>query len=735
MTGGRDPPPLVRFDRAQPGVPLLVTGLSAAAILSADGSLRCPRETRGGLIDWGGVYSQGVRLTGPWDLGIEVEGSPADLSASLRSLLAWRWAVRTRHLLASGLEVEQTIVPLSEAPGVGRRLRLRHTGTSPVSVVVRSEVPPFLAPVLVEGLKPYEFEVDAGASGVHCKSGAHVLGLASAPGPSARTLDGTEWSGERRVGEIGRIGARYELALTPGAAARIDEVAWGGVASAVPGGAGYGGIAVAAADAWEAAGRRSWSTWLAGTPSLSFPSDPLLEQAYDLARGALRALYTHPDPEITGLVAGYPWYCALWGRDLAWMLPAVLWMGDADWAQESLRTIFRYQATRSIPLLAAESGELPMQLSPGPVFLFGTSDTTLYYPEVLRRFVGHTGRGELVGELWPHLGEVVRWIDGKVDPIDGLFTNGGEVLALRDAAEGVGSVHYGIDAPDTTIWDSADRRDHAVELQVLVHDARRALADLAALGPAREPWPASRVDPARIAEAVRTRYAWPEERYLFDSLARNGTPARRLRPNALRAVSAGLVDPDVGRAMVDRALQPDLATSWGLRTLSDRDPSYDPQAYHGGQVWTIATAWAADAAFAIGDPDRGVALLRTIAARLVEENGLANECYRGDRPEPFDSCFLLGFSVAPFLGVLFERLWGLTPDASDGRLRVAPKFPAGWATASVRGVRIGAGRVDLTWTPGSLQVHWDGPAPLAVEAGTARVRVEAGGSAIVPLGR
>jgi glycogen debranching enzyme len=416
------------------------------------------------------------------------------------------------------------------------------------------------------------------------------------------------------------------------------------------------------------------------------------------------------------------------------MLPAVLWMGDGDWAQESLRTIFRYQATRAIPLLAAEAGELPMQVSPGPVFLFGTSDTTLYYPEVLRRFVAHTGRSEMVGELWPHLCEIVRWIDGKLDPSSGLFTNGGELLALRDASGALGSTHYGIDAPDTTIWDSADRRDHAIDLQVLLHVARNALLSLADGADRLGELPGSVVDLVGLSEQLRTRYAWPEEHFLYDSLARDGTPLRKLRPNALRAVSADLVDPGLGRAIVDRALQPDLSTPWGVRTLSDRDPSYDPQAYHEGQVWTIATAWAADAAFAVGDAEHGLAMLHTIAARIVAENGLANECYRGDRAEPFDSCFLLGFSVAPFLSVLFERLWGLEVDADRPLLRIVPHFPPGWTGASLRQLRVGAGTVDLTWTPTALEVHWDGEGTLELSLGARTGSVGAGRTAVFTSG-
>ena len=146
--------------------------------------------------------------------------------------------------------------------------------------------------------------------------------------------------------------------------------------------------------------------------------------------------------------------------------------------------------------------------------------------------------------------------------------------------------------------------------------------------------------------------------------------------------------------------------------MSSEDPSYDPRAYHGGQVWTIATAWAADAAFSVGEVDLGLGYLRTIAERYEAEEGFANECYRGDRPEPFDSCYLLGFSVAPFLRVLFERLWGISLDALHGSIEVRPRFPATWTQARIDRLRVGRGHVALEWTPGRLGVRWTGPGRL-----------------------
>ena len=40
-----------------------------------------------------------------------------------------------------------------------------------------------------------------------------------------------------------------------------------------------------------------------------------------------------------------------------------------------------------------------------------------------------------------------------------------------------------------------------------------------------------------------------------------------------------------GEGVAERLAQPDVLTGFGLRTLSDRHPAFDPQAYHRGSVW------------------------------------------------------------------------------------------------------------------------------------------------------
>ena len=699
----------------EPGPPVLLTSLASAALLDGRGDLELRREMRGTVVDWGGVIGQCVRLTGPWRLTLwdgTHEGSlPGSFVASER--IPGGWSSRHRW---NGYELVQQVVASGEFPGVVRTLRCSRTEASPGPLTVTSSFVPYLLPVLVEGIRPATFRIETSDEEIRIRQRGFGLTVRSNIAPEHLALNGASWIGGKHEGRVDGLELDYAVPVPATGSFEWRSLIAGGLDREIDRGGDLCRAIVADPGASASAIDTADRAWQEATPTLRFPDAPALEHGYELARSALRRLYSAPGDGLTGLVAGYPWYAALWGRDLAWMLGAVVWLGDFDWADRSIATALRFQSRRSVPILAGEPGELAMQVSPGPIFFYGTSDTTLYYPLLIERLARHAGTATLPPERADAVRQMVAWGQHRTDPGTGLLRNGGVAEEISAATASLARVRAGINAPDTTIWDSADRRDHAIDVQVLWMLALRAAADL---GAAETPETGAqwRAAADRLSATIRTQYRWPAEGYLYDSI-RAGRPKEELRPNALRTVGAGIFSAEEERGFVRRASRDDLSTPWGLRTLSARDPAYDPIAYHGGQVWTIATAWAAEAALAAGEADLGVHYLSTIASLFGAEGGWANECYRGDRREPFDSCFLLGFSVAPFLNVLFHRLWGLDVDARAGRLTVRPMFPAGWHRASIDRLRIGAGSVALDWSPDRLRVRWNGPGALTVRTGS-----------------
>jgi hypothetical protein len=686
------------------------------------GELSWIRETRGAALDWGGIYAQGVRLTGPWEVRIRSESS--DIVDLLRAdrLATPPGSFRVSRSGQLFRTVEEVIVHPDQPAALVRRRVGRVDGRSD-QVRLQTRFTPHLAPVLMEGIRPRSFRFETRGPTIHVSAVGNSLALDCDPLATALFLNTKGWIGGGFQGPIGGIQIDQELLVPAGGWAEARILITGGRTGTHPSGPIPG-----SPEDWRAAAAGAFDSWEARCPTLDIPASPVLSHGFHLARRALRTLYSAPAPGFTGLVAGYPWYAALWCRDLAWMLPAVLWMGDAEWAARSLDTVFGFQAPRPLPMLGGESGELPMQISPGPIFLYGTSDTTVYYPELVHRFFRHTGDAPRTAGWFPALERVRGWGEARLHAPTGLFRNGGEIAQLRDATSIAGRVHLGIEATDTTIWDSADRRDHAVDLQVLWLEALRSLSALSQIEGSPASWVRTGGAAASFAAALPGRYLWPEEEYLFDSVALDGTPIRRLRPNALRWVGEGLLPLDVERKLVARSLREDLTTPWGIRTLSTKDPGYDPAVYHAGQVWPIALAWAARAAFQIGDPALGGRLLERCAAQIVAERGYSNECYRGDRPEPFNSCFLLGFSIAPFLTTVFEGLWGLQPDWGHEVLRIDPRIPPGWERTTLNGVPIGNGRVDLEVVGAKVSARWSGPGALVLVGPTASLHLGPGES-------
>jgi hypothetical protein len=723
--------PLRRVTAIDSRAAILLSGLSAAAVMGASGDLSFVRETRGADMDWGGVYGEGIRLTGPWWVRFgEPNGVRGTLSESIVRLESSRTRVASHHETAL-CHCDQEIVALADLPGVGRRLTFWNLTDARPSIQIESTFRPELAPVLIEGIKPYEYEVLRTSAGLRITAFGSALEFAASALCTGFRLNGRTWDERTYRGPLDTVTIESLVTLPSRASATLSCGIWGGVESSVRNHPERTDQILQSANQWSLEADALRREWTARTPQLRFPGAPELERGYLLARDALRSLYFSPEPEFVGLVAGYPWYAALWCRDLAWMLPAVLWLGDAPWVANSLRSVFRFQADSPLPILGGSVGELPMQIGPGPIFLYGTSDTTLYYPELVRRYFAHTGDESLVQELAHPLRLTEQWARQKTDPSSGLIRNGDETVGLRQAAEEHGRVHFGFDAYDTTIWDSTDRRAHAVDIQILWARALAALADLAPLMGVADQGPAWQGESQNLHQTIADRYWWAEQTYLYDSLAEDGRPVRKVRPNGLLAVADGVLPPDRATAALARAAREDLSTAWGYRTLSSTDPTYNPISYHDGQVWPIASAWAIAAEFAAGQSGRAIDELRRWARQLDQEAGTLNECFRGDRAEPFNSCFLLGFSVAPFLTQIFEGLWGLRPHAADRTLRVEPRFPASWTRASVAGLSFLGGEVGLRWDRPQLTVSWHGPGRLRVRGRVDTLELADGESGIL----
>jgi len=331
------------------------------------------------------------------------------------------------------------------------------------------------------------------------------------------------------------------------------------------------------------------------------------------------------------VVAGYPWF-GEWSRDTMTSYEGLfLETGRQD---EGRALLLRAASTLSEGMLAntADVGSTE----------YNTADATLWFLHAVGRHVDRTGDRDLAAQLLPALtGIVDHHVNGtrygiRVDPADGLLTQGADGLALTwmDAR---------VDGRPVT-----RRAGKPVEINALWISG---LAAMAALGGAD----AGRCSALRERAAASFRRRFQRDGRCLDVVDGPDGDDPTLRPNQLLAVSlpaAPLAEPGVVASCAP------LLTSIGLRTLAPDatgyrgmhrgGPAERDAAYHQGTVWPWLLGPYVEASLRTGLPVEG--LLDGLEAHLAEWGvGGVSETADGDPPHAATGCPFQAWSAAELL--------------------------------------------------------------------------------------
>jgi predicted glycogen debranching enzyme len=350
------------------------------------------------------------------------------------------------------------------------------------------------------------------------------------------------------------------------------------------------------------------------------------------------------EPDGMTVIAGYHWF-GDWGRDTMIALPGLaLATGRPELAVRVLRTFARFLDRGMLPNRFPDHGEAPE---------YNTVDATLWWVEAIRVTHAATGDDGLLKDLFPALETVVEWHRRGTrygigeDPADGLLRAGepGVQLTWMDARVGD--------------WVVTPRIGKPVEINALWYNALRALAGFARrLRKPAAPWDAA-------ADRVRDSFGrfWYEGGgYCYDVLEGPDGDDAALRPNQILAVALpeSPLAPERQRRIVDVCAR-HLLTSFGLRSLSPRDPAYcgtcmgsqyqRDSAYHQGTVWGwLLGTFALAHARAHGDALAARAFLEPMAHHLEDDGvGSIAEIFDGDAPFAPRGCIAQAWSVAETL--------------------------------------------------------------------------------------
>ena len=348
------------------------------------------------------------------------------------------------------------------------------------------------------------------------------------------------------------------------------------------------------------------------------------------------------------IIAGYPWF-ADWGRDSMISLPGLATvLGRYDITANILRTFASYIDCGMLPNRFPDGGETPE---------YNTADATLWMFHALDDYLQANRDPKLLSDLFPALMSIIH-----------AHVNGTRYGIHVDANDGL--LHTGQPGTQLT-WMDAKNGDHAftprvgkpVEINALWLNALHVMVRFAAR--------LHKIAEKNLCESLLTRATgsfgrfWNEQRQcLYDVIDVDGTSAKddRIRPNQILAIAlpfCPLPEPQM-RAAVDLCAR-ELLTSYGLRSLSPREPGYlgtytgNPwqrdAAYHMGTVWSWLLGPFARAHFRVHHDARfALSLLEPIAQHVNSACiGTVSEIFDGDAPHTARGCFAQAWSVAEIL--------------------------------------------------------------------------------------
>lgn len=438
-------------------------------------------------------------------------------------------------------------------------------------------------------------------------------------------------------------------------------------------------------------------------------TDPRIQRATNQAiedLGALR-IFDPDHPDRVVVAAGAPWFMTLFGRDsilTAWMALLV----DHDLARGVLYSLAQLQGETENPTTEEQPGKILHEVRFDPAtarslgghnIYYGTADATPLFVMLLAEYWRWTADRTVIEELLPHADRALEWIETYGDRDED-----GYVEYLRATPSGLENQGWkdswdGIRHGDGTI---AETPIALCEVQAYVYGALVGRADLAdALGD-------HVVSEQRRAQAASLKQRFNRDFWLEDAgtfavgLDADKRQIASVTSNAGHCLWTGIADPALAARVATSLSAPELASGWGIRTLSSDNPGYNPLSYHCGSVWPHDTAIAVAGLSRYGHHKIATEIAEGLLDASAFTNGRLPELFAGfgaddlAAPIPYpSSCSPQAWAAAAPL-LLIRSLLGLQPDATNRTVRMRRTPPSSLTGFTASGIPLAGDRISIT---------------------------------------
>ncbi|MGH9195911.1 MAG: amylo-alpha-1,6-glucosidase, partial [Acidimicrobiia bacterium] len=214
----------------------------------------------------------------------------------------------------------------------------------------------------------------------------------------------------------------------------------------------------------------------------------------------------------------------------------------------------------------------------------------------------------------------------------------------------------------------------------------------------------------REAEALKAKFNkefWMEdEQYFATALDRDKRPVKTITTNPAHGLYCDLIDREKADIIARRLLAPDMFSGWGIRTMSQEAPPYNPMSYHNGTVWPHDNAFIAAGLKRMGNhkSTNRIATALFDTAMYMEYYRLPELFCGFTRRAPTNpvaypvACSPQAWAAAsPF--ILLQAMLGISARAHENMLTVNKPILPNWLnTVELRNLRVGDSVLSLMFT-------------------------------------
>ena len=418
------------------------------------------------------------------------------------------------------------------------------------------------------------------------------------------------------------------------------------------------------------------------------------------------------------LAAGIPWYSTLFGRDAIIAAQQTL-MFDPDIARDTLITLANYQGKATSSWHDEEPGKVMHELRLGEMArcheiphtpYYGTIDATPLWVLLYLDYFEWTGDRNTLDQLWPNALAAMDWIEEAAD-------DRGYLCYERQSHRGLDNQGWK-DSDDCIVNGDGEIAEGAIalcEVQGYMYSAYRRMSDFALQSGHTQKanhW-------NQKAQALKQRFNqdfWmAEEDFVALALTDDNQQVNSFTSNPGHCLSLDILDTTKAQKVAERLMQPDLFNGWGIRTLSNRSPAYNPMSYHNGSIWPHDNALIAVGMRKLGYPEHSLTLTECLFDMTrAQPDNRPPELFCGFNRQAKQPPIAYPVACSPqawATGSIFQLIQLMlnpSPDASKRSITLNhPVLPEEVNSLEVRNLRVGADSLDLHLQRQDGYVHCD----------------------------